>query len=254
MSLFESEKTYSYESLPLSDSSADSAATSVGSTSSTARNCISRKRKSCISFLIIAQIVVVGFACYGILMLVDIMLGRVVRVTKSTPEQLKQAGWARQPFKMPTDQTILENSFNMGRVVMHEFPPTSDIHLSKSVNDLHLLILSPFRNAEKNLPTLFELLGLLQHPKENTSLGFLIGDEDDRSSTLLHAFATSTKAREYRQVTLLRKDFNMDIPGGNNRHLSFLQNERRYVSICPDPKFKHMKWTLGQLWPKREHI
>lgn len=99
-------------------------------------------------------------------------------------------------------------------------------------NELHLLILCPLRNSADDLPHLFEKLDNLHHPFANTSLGFLVGDEDDNTGNVLLDLVQERmhdQDRKYRHVTLLHKDFNVDMPSGGARHSYLMQTQRRTV-------------------------
>jgi len=108
---------------------------------------------------------------------------------------------------------------------------TSTSHLlpiSKSINDLHVLILTPLKNAQSNLHSYLSLLGNLQHPKQNVSVGFLIGDEEDDTGSLVYDWCREQEQLgEYRKITLLKKDFGLQFPGGDARHENWIQGQRR---------------------------
>lgn len=97
-------------------------------------------------------------------------------------------------------------------------------------NELHLLVLCPVRNAATDLVHLFDLLDSMKHPQANTSLGFLVGDEDDNTGDVLHDLVEqrmNDARRRYRHVTLLHKDFKVEMPSGSARHAYLLQTQRR---------------------------
>jgi hypothetical protein len=185
------------------------------------------KRNRILLLLALGQIALLAFGCYGIVVLVELKLGRIVRSSRISPEVIRQAGWARRPLLPAQPGHVEPAETHPPQLILHEFP--TEQSPATSTDNLHLLILTPLRNAERVLPTYFSVVSSLQHPKANTSFGFLIGDEDDNSSSLLYDWA-GANAGHYRRISLLRKDFRMDIPSGDERHLAFKQDQRRSAS------------------------
>lgn len=106
--------------------------------------------------------------------------------------------------------------------------PSSTATTSATSDDQHLLILSPIRNAQHLLPTYFKHLENLSHPKQNTSIGFLLSDEEDETGILVQHWCEEQASKgEYRSITLLRKDFGLLSPKGNARHEDWIQAQRR---------------------------
>jgi hypothetical protein len=100
--------------------------------------------------------------------------------------------------------------------------------VSEDPDDQHILVLTPMRNAQHSLPSFFRILESLQHPKQNTSVGFLVGDEeDDTIPMLLDWIAIQERRAQYRRITLLKKDLNMLSPSGDVRHRNWIQAQRR---------------------------
>jgi hypothetical protein len=98
----------------------------------------------------------------------------------------------------------------------------------KNINDLHILILTPLKNAVDLLDSFFSLLTGLEHPKENISIGFLIGDEEDDTGKIVHEWVGKQQdLGHYRKISLLKKDFGIITPGGDARHKNWLQGQRR---------------------------
>lgn len=184
-----------------------------------------------------------------------------------TEKALQDAGWARRPIAITrhdpagsaaehtAQKSFLKDPY-IG-VTIHDFSPAnplsalSDAAASSSPSSistqtsaptpdtpissdsLHLLILCPLRNSAPDLPHLFELLDGLAHPAMNTSLGFLVGDEDDDTGDVLHRLVQERANRDdgqrYRHITMLHKDFNLQVPTGANRHSYPVQLQRRSV-------------------------
>lgn len=101
---------------------------------------------------------------------------------------------------------------------------------SNKASDQHLLILSPIRNAAHLLPTFFNNLEKLTHPKMNTSIGILLSDEEDETGSIVQDWVNLQSIKnEYRHITLLRKDFGLIMPSGKARHEDWVQTQRRSI-------------------------
>ena len=68
-----------------------------------------------------------------------------------------------------------------------------------------VLILTPFKNASRNLPRYFELLSRLTYNKNKISLGFIEGDSNDGTYAALAARLPDLMAT-YANVTLIKQD------------------------------------------------
>jgi hypothetical protein len=199
-----------------------------------------------------------AFALIGIYTLIGFNNGRFMRTPVYSAYDIAQTGYSRQlaaPVAVPSpdDETrsnSLENQdssppfdYDDDRIrrpstttlQMWTFPGQSDpdfgtpsaAPFTESSNQ-HLLILSPIRNAHSILPTYFRHLENLQHPKENTSIGFLLSDEEDETGVLVQHWCDEQTAKgEYRHITLLRKDFGLMVPQGQARHKNWIQAQRR---------------------------
>lgn len=203
--------------------------------------------------LVLLHLASLAFGIYGVLTLAGIKSGKLMYTPIYSKYDIAQAGYNRKvvtPPK-PTIHDISEGD-RLGHSTkpseIHDiqknhktildswtFPSTSTINpvssSSSSIeqpNDQHLLILSPIRNAHGILPTYFEHLENLQHPKENTSIGFLLSDEEDETGILVQHWCDEQAAKgEYRHITLLRKDFGLFVPKGQARHENWIQAQRR---------------------------
>lgn len=221
----------------------------------------SRRYTLLISLLRVAVLVL---AVLGVATVVGFATGLVQRTPMYTEKALQDAGWARRPIALsrhsPNSGHTAQQSFSQDPytgVTLHDFSPQKPLHAlteypasssSSSIStqtrahppnvpissdDLHLLILCPLRNSAPDLPHLFKLLDGLAHPSVNTSLGFLVGDEDDDTGDVLHRLVQERANRDedqrYRHITMLHKDFNLQVPSGANRHSYPVQLQRRSV-------------------------
>lgn len=115
---------------------------------------------------------------------------------------------------------------------IYDFDRHHNITSSKLVSDLHILILTPLKNAEDVLRHFFALVENLDHPKENMSIGLLVGDEEDETGQMVNDWAVNQEKKgEYRKITLLKKDFGLPHPNGEDRHKHWLQAQRRCVPL-----------------------
>jgi hypothetical protein len=91
-----------------------------------------------------------------------------------------------------------------------------------------ILILTPIKDAEKDLETYFRNLYNLEYPHQNISLGFLESDSSDNSYPILKQKESELK-KEFRKVGLWKKDFGFKIPEGKPRWEGKIQYERRAI-------------------------
>lgn len=206
---------------------------------------------------------VLAFAVYGGYMFITMRWsGRYMRIPVYTKYEIGQAGWQRpllapslgladadadrdplaastpaaqagttHPAKVSGAGTVKqEHLANRGtELQLYNFDQKSArADGRREINDLHVLILTPLKNAVDVLDNFFELLTGLEHPKENTSIGFLIGDEEDHTGKLVDEWVQKQHDKgEYRKISLLKKDFGIITPGGDARHKNWLQAQRR---------------------------
>lgn len=91
-----------------------------------------------------------------------------------------------------------------------------------------VLILTPVKDAERALPTYWDLLYRLSYPRHLISVGFLESDSSDRSFDLLHAKMPALQ-RDFRRAFLWKRDFGFKIPAHLERYSESIQVERRIV-------------------------
>ncbi len=91
-----------------------------------------------------------------------------------------------------------------------------------------VLILTPLKNASKNLDRYFDLLEKIKYPKKRISIAFLESDSSDGTYENLQQRLPALK-KIYRKATLWKKDFNFQIPDGQPRYWEPIQYERRSV-------------------------
>lgn len=228
---------------------------SSSSNSSSSSSNTSRPGTRLLSALI--HLAVIGFAAFGVASLVEEKLGRLVRVHRLTTEQLSQTGWERQPLVVSAHDDILSNNNNLhdhasessssasnqkqqstSAAVFRDFSSNADA--PASIDQQHLLILTPCRNCADTLERYFQLVTALDHPKQQTSIGFLVSDETDATVDLMTDFIAAHQD-DYRRMTLLRKDFTIpDVLEGSARHSAYLQDQRRCVSLY---SFRNCSWN-----------
>jgi hypothetical protein len=75
-----------------------------------------------------------------------------------------------------------------------------------------VLVLTPLKDAAAFLPAYLENLRALDYPREAISLGLLEGDSKDTTPELLQQVVPSLQA-EYRRVTLVHRDFGLQLAG-----------------------------------------
>lgn len=169
-------------------------------------------------------------AVYGLYMQIQTQRGRFVATPIYTDYEIAQAGWIRPALSLPSNSSSRPELANTTAIDtdLQTYDLTSASNTSININDLHVLILTPLRNAASTLPTFFNLINNLDHPKENTSLGFLLGDEEDETGKLMVEWSRKEKEKgTYRRLMLLRKDYGMLSPGGSARHNIWVQSQRR---------------------------
>lgn len=211
---------------------------------------------------ILFHTVLLAFGCFGIYMLIGLHTGMFLQVPVYSKYDIAQSGYFRPLITTPPSIQAWRNSPSTshlsGTVSDHHngaaidseqaeqapqhfrtpvdswtFPSSSTpgSHQSPTPpksSDQHLLILSPIRNAQDALPTYFHHLENLKHPKSNTSIGFLLSDEEDETGRLVKQWVDEQASKgEYRHITLLRKDFGLLSPNGQARHKDWIQAQRR---------------------------
>ena len=148
----------------------------------------------------------------------------------NSPSDSDTAAAALPANKLPSLSSINSKKPSATSLQLYDFDQAASSRADgrRSVNDLHVLVLTPLKNAGDVLDNFFTLLTGLEHPKENISIGFLIGDEEDATGKLVNEWvgAQHTKG-DYRKITLLKKDFGLITPGGDARHKNWLQAQRR---------------------------
>lgn len=206
--------------------------------------------------LLLLHLTSLSFGVFGVCALTALKHGKLMYTPVYSKYDIAQAGYNRnlvtpQPSTLTGSGTLSnldiseQDRISPGFVEAHPqdgretfldswtFPSSPSLGLASALlepksSDQHLLILSPIRNAHDTLPTYFRHLENLQHPKSNTSLGFLLSDEEDETGILVQHWCDEQLAKgEYRQITLLRKDFGLFTPRGGARHEDWVQAQRR---------------------------
>jgi hypothetical protein len=173
-------------------------------------------KRTCSIILCLCKLIILCLALLGTTTIVGFATGLVQKTPLYTEKVLQDTGWARRPITLSSSSPSVEGENTRQKdiyagVTIQDFSPispslsalssssssSSSLDISSldssspqtgpiKSNELHLLILCPLRNASPDLPHLFKLLDSLDHPKSNTSLGFLVGDEDDDTGNVLH--------------------------------------------------------------------
>ncbi len=91
-----------------------------------------------------------------------------------------------------------------------------------------ILILTPVKDAEPFLDTHFRNLENLTYPHQNISLGFLEGDSQDNTYTILSERMPELN-KKFRKATVWKKDFGFLIPEKTPRWDGRIQHERRTI-------------------------
>lgn len=192
-----------------------------------------RKRLLGFTLVVAIQLALIVFAAIGVHDVVLRGLGKIKNVPTLSLAQVRDSAWIRprieidaraqtQPDRPEADQ-FEPSSPNTDRLQVHNFVQASE---ARSSSSQHLLILSPLSNAAENLPILFSHLDRLTHPRCNTSLGFLVSDSTDNTGNVLREHV-DLRLDDYRRVTLLQKDFNLEMPSHSGRHQLWAQGGRR---------------------------
>jgi cellulose synthase/poly-beta-1,6-N-acetylglucosamine synthase-like glycosyltransferase len=92
--------------------------------------------------------------------------------------------------------------------------------------DANVLILTPMKSASRYLDRYFSGLRKLTYPWRRLSLGILEGDSSDDTFVQVER---RLRAENFRQVTLLKRDFGFQIPPGTPRDSLVYQPARRAV-------------------------
>ncbi|ORY92917.1 Anp1-domain-containing protein [Leucosporidium creatinivorum] len=182
------------------------------------------KRRTLLGYLLAT--VLCAFAAVGAVSSTLALSGQIKLVPHYSKAQLLDAGWLRPPLALEewSPSSITDDERPLARLSTHDFtlPPTT------STTSLNLLILTPLHNAADRLPNLFSKLDAFTHPRINTSLGFIVSDSTDDTGDVLREMVDQRR-ENYREVTLLHKDFNIENPGGKSRHQLWAQGQRRTV-------------------------
>jgi hypothetical protein len=180
----------------------------------------------------------VSLAIHGVWIQAALYRGSYMPTPHYTRNDIAQAGFVRRPVeseRSPSGGTVsIPSPEQRTQTTLHDFADLSKA--PRTPDEQHVLILSPLRNAEPTLSAFFSLLATFDHPRAQTSLGFLIGDEEDATGSLVADWVKEQVEKgEYRHVTLIRKDFGLDSPKGNARHVKWVQPQRRCVTaLCVD--------------------
>jgi hypothetical protein len=235
----------------ISTSSSPGPGSSSGSSYSgrSSRNCW------CWAFIVVVQLAIFLLALVGLACIIALAIGLIQRTPIYSEKALQDSGWTRRPITL-ADPSIVQQQEEASSsysslaidpaVTIQDFSPaipalldnaspasfssSSSFNTPASSNELHLLILAPLRNAAGDLPRFFDLIDNMTHPSANISLGFLVGDEDDDTGEVLRNLVSermNNKARRFRHVSLLHKDFKVEMPSGASRHAYLLQAQRR---------------------------
>lgn len=174
--------------------------------------------------ILLLQLILIVLAGLGGAYLVRLYITGTLRALPTyTAGEVRDAGWTRPRVAHDAAKSLLPAPVAAGSLEIYNMSthPTT-------VSDLHLLILTPLHNSVADLPRLFSHLDAFNHSKSKTSLGFLVGDEDDRTGTELRALADARR-NEYRQITVISQNLNIKLPVGPMRHLRSVQLIRRWV-------------------------
>jgi len=91
-----------------------------------------------------------------------------------------------------------------------------------------ILILTPVKDAEDFIDSYIQNLKKLTYSHKNISIGILESDSQDNTYHLLEK-KQLVMEKEFRKVTLLKKDFGFIIPEGTPRWTGSIQYERRTI-------------------------
>lgn len=187
------------------------------------------------SALVAFQLTLLSLAGLALFLLYDLHVGNLHRLPTYTPAQVRDAGWNRPPLRLPIDPTLSDLPPSRRGTTERVFPsPTSPQRGGPppTANSLHLLILTPLHDSADRLPAFFQhTLDRLTHPRVNTSLGFLESDSRDETLQVLRELCDEREDL-YQDITILKKDFNLETPGGEGRHKVWAQHQRRCVSLA----------------------
>src|SRR5271163_2165819 len=112
------------------------------------------------------------------------------------------------------------NAFTAWRNRMNKRPALSDAS--------GVLILTPVKDARDCIKGYCERVGKLTYPHGRISLGFLESDSSDTSFEELDRHLAALR-KEFRRVTLSKRDFGYKIPIGVHRSADAIQTERRTI-------------------------
>ncbi|KAL8286953.1 hypothetical protein RQP46_003959 [Phenoliferia psychrophenolica] len=181
---------------------------------------------------VVLEAALLVLACIGGVYLVRLHLtGTLYAVPDYTAQEVRDAGWMR-PLAIldtPSSQLPPPNSHSSSSSSSAATGQVEMFNLSShpaTASSLHLLVLTPLANSAKNLPRLFAHLDSFKHPRVNTSLGFLVGDEEDSTGVDLRELVEARK-HEYRKISILAHNSGLELPRGEGRHLRSVQRNRR---------------------------
>lgn len=96
------------------------------------------------------------------------------------------------------------------------------------LNEDTILILTPVKNAEKNIECYFNNICKLSYPHKNISIGFLESDSTDHTVSVLEQHIEKYK-NNFKHISFFKKNYNFIIPEGTPRWAGNLQLKRREV-------------------------
>ncbi|KAL8292335.1 hypothetical protein RQP46_001801 [Phenoliferia psychrophenolica] len=165
---------------------------------------VAQRRRLCATFLLL-QCLLVILACQGALFLVRLHLTGTLRaLPRYSSEEIQAAGWMR-PVVAMDDRTHPNGDLDA------PVPESRGLETFNLIGDLRRL---------------FSILDSLSHPKSNTTLGFIVGDETDRTGAALRLLCEERKGR-YRRISLISHDFGLELPLSKFRHIKSAQALRR---------------------------
>lgn len=172
----------------------------------------------------VLQLAVLALAAFGLYGAILHALGRV-KILTLTLEQVRDAGWVRPQLELAPPMG--QEAATAAAGVLHTYDMASP-NTTLPTTSQHLLILTPLSNCARNIDSLFGHLDRLTHPRSNTSLGFLVSDTSDDTGLVLRK-AVDARLNDYRAVTLVQKDYQLDLPSHSGRHSLWAQGGRRGV-------------------------
>ncbi|KAM0786708.1 hypothetical protein ACM66B_002150 [Microbotryomycetes sp. NB124-2] len=200
-----------------------------------------RRRTQLVLAAGLALLALVVLATFGVYFIVASFLGKIQTLPSYTPAQLRDAGWLRPPLVLDRPFHSSPETEPLGKLSMYDLTTSTPLTLTVDnatvhaphqepvpTSALHLLILTPLCNSADQLDMLFRNIDSLTHPKANTSIGFLVSDTHDDTGSRLRQF-TDERLASYREITLLEKNFDLELPSGSARHRLWAQGQRRSI-------------------------